>query len=228
MTTLVERYYQHVPEEELAERSSHDLRSAVESHVRLAKSRPQGTCLVNAFTPTVDEHGWDADGHIVIEIVAVDMPFLVDSVTAFLTQRQYGIDLVIHPQFVVRRDITGNLTEIEVDVDELEEIGDADPTRMRESWMHLELDTISEPDALATIEEGLQRTLRDVEESVEDWQKMTTRAREIVDGFATSPPPIDDDEVKQAAQQIGRAACRGDRGGYVCRVLTTVHGVETA
>src|SRR5690625_7236371 len=68
MTTLVERYYQHVPEEELAERSSHDLRSAVESHVRLAKSRPQGTCLVNAFTPTVDEHGWDADGHIVIEI----------------------------------------------------------------------------------------------------------------------------------------------------------------
>jgi len=202
MTTLVERYYQHVPEEELAERSSHDLRSAVESHVRLAKSRPQGTCLVNAFTPTVDEHGWDADGHIVIEIVAVDMPFLVDSVTAFLTQRQYGIDLVIHPQFVVRRDITGNLTEIEVDVDELEEIGDADPTRMRESWMHLELDTISEPDALATIEEGLQRTLRDVEESVEDWQKMTTRAREIVDGFATSPPPIDDAEVKQAAQLL--------------------------
>ncbi|MDN5853468.1 MAG: hypothetical protein L0K86_11600, partial [Actinomycetia bacterium] len=68
MTTLVDRYYQHVPDEELAERSAHNLRSAVESHVRLARSRPQGTCLVNAFTPSVEEHGWDTGGHVVIEI----------------------------------------------------------------------------------------------------------------------------------------------------------------
>ena len=227
LTTLVERYYQHVPEEELAERTAGALRSAVESHVRLAASRPQGTCQVRAFTPTIDEHGWDAGGHVVIEIVAVDMPFLVDSVTAFLTQRQYGIDLVIHPQFVVRRDITGNLTDIEVDTDELEEIGDADPTRMRESWMHLELDSISEPGALAEIEEGLQRTLRDVAESVEDWQKMTVRAREIVDGFEASPPPIGQAEVTQAAQLLSWLADgQFTFMGYREYELTEVDGVD--
>ncbi|UPK76184.1 NAD-glutamate dehydrogenase [Nocardioidaceae bacterium SCSIO 66511] len=202
LTTLVERYYQHVPDDEMAKWSPEGLRSAVESHLRLAAERPQGTCRVRAFTPTVEEHGWDADGHVVIEIVAVDMPFLVDSVTSYLTQRSYGIDLVIHPQFVVRRDITGRLSQVEVDTGELEEVDDSDPTRMRESWMHLELDEISEPGAMEAIEQGLQRTLRDVAESVEDWQKMEARAREIVAGFETSPPPIDQAEVTQAAQLL--------------------------
>ncbi|UYM04059.1 NAD-glutamate dehydrogenase [Solicola gregarius] len=202
LTTLVERYYQHVPADELADRSIDARRAAVESQLRLATDRPQGTCRVRAFTPTVEQHGWDAGGHVVVEIVAVDMPFLVDSVTSFLTRSDYGIDLVIHPQFVVRRDITGALTEVEVDTDELEEIDDSDPTRMRESWMHLELDEISDPGAMELIEEGLQRTLRDVAEIVEDWQKMESRARQIVDGFETSRPPIEQAEVAQAAQLL--------------------------
>ena len=40
------------------------------------------------------------------------MPFLVDSVTNELTRQGRGIHVVIHPQVVVRRDVTGKLIEV--------------------------------------------------------------------------------------------------------------------
>ena len=76
------------------------------SHRQLAQTRPQGRSLVRVYTPTVEEHGWSS-GHTVVEVVTDDMPFLVDSVTMALTRRDRAIHLVVHPQFVVRRDIAG-------------------------------------------------------------------------------------------------------------------------
>ncbi|CAM5518576.1 Glutamate dehydrogenase OS=Streptomyces albaduncus OX=68172 GN=FHS32_006983 PE=4 SV=1 [Streptomyces griseoloalbus] len=62
-------------------------------------------------TPTVEENGWTCT-HSVVEVVTDDMPFLVDSVTNELTRQGRGIHVVIHPQFVVRRDVTGKLIEV--------------------------------------------------------------------------------------------------------------------
>ena len=59
------------------------------------------------FTPTVSEHGWSAGGHTVVEVVTDDMPFLVDSVTMELNEQHRDVHMVVHPQFLVRRDITG-------------------------------------------------------------------------------------------------------------------------
>ena len=100
------RYYRHVPLEDLAERDPLDLAGAALSHKQLAAHRPQGSANVRVFTPTVDEYGW-ASGHTVVEIVTDDMPFLVDSVMAELSRQERGIHLVVHPQVVVRRDVTG-------------------------------------------------------------------------------------------------------------------------
>ena len=58
------------------------------SQYKLAVERPQGTANIRVFTPTVDEHGWSADGHTVVEVVTDDMPFLVDSVTMVLDRAE--------------------------------------------------------------------------------------------------------------------------------------------
>ncbi len=105
------RYYRHVPVEDLAERDPIDLAGAALSHRLLAAARPQGVANVRVFTPTVDEFGWTS-GHTVVEIVTDDMPFLVDSVTTELSRQERGIHLVVHPQVVVRRDVTGKLLEV--------------------------------------------------------------------------------------------------------------------
>ena len=54
--------------------------------------------------------GWGCP-HTVIQIVNDDMPFLVDSVTAALNSRGYGVRLLIHPVIGVKRDAKGKIVE---------------------------------------------------------------------------------------------------------------------
>src|SRR5207342_3553878 len=109
---LLGLYYRHAAPEDIVDRSPVDIYGAVLSHYRLASHRPQGTATIRAFTPTVDDNEWAAAGHSVVEIVTDDMPFLVDSSTMALQGRDRSIHVVIHPQLLVRRDVTGQLLEV--------------------------------------------------------------------------------------------------------------------
>jgi hypothetical protein len=100
-----------MPVEEMRSREPVDLAGAALSHRQAAATRPQGTAIVRTFTPTVEQHGWSA-GHTVIEIITDDMPFLVDSVISELNRLGCGIHLIVHPQLVVRRTVTGELLEV--------------------------------------------------------------------------------------------------------------------
>lgn len=114
--SYLRRYYRHVAPEDVVDRDPVDIFGAAASHRRMAEVRPQGTSVVKVSTPTVDEHGWSC-GHTVVEVVTDDMPFLVDSVTMALHANDNVIHLVVHPQVIVRRDVTGRLLEI-VDIDD--------------------------------------------------------------------------------------------------------------
>ncbi|WP_343907638.1 NAD-glutamate dehydrogenase [Nocardioides aquiterrae] len=200
--TLIRAYYRHVAIEDIAERSDVDLYGAFASHYRLAASRPQGTARVRVFTPTTAENGWSADGHAVVEVVVDDMPFLVDSLTMELSRQLRDVHLVIHPLLDVTRDITGGLQEVRP-VAEGEDVPndthDGMDAVVRESWMHVEIDRLPEGEDVAAIEEAVQRVLRDVRESVEDWSKMHAQVADIVHELSTEPPEgVDTDEVHRA------------------------------
>jgi glutamate dehydrogenase len=196
---LLRAYYRHVAPEDLVDRSDVDVYGALASHYKLAGNRPQGTAQVRAFTPTLSEHGWSANGHSVVEVVIDDMPFLVDSLTMELSRQLRDVHLVIHPNFDVERDITGALQRVlPVDDGASEPQGDA----VRESWMHVEIDRISEGDDPAAIVDDVQRVLRDVREAVEDWRKMHATVTGIAQELREDPPPLDGDEVRQAAELL--------------------------
>ncbi|MGH3423601.1 MAG: NAD-glutamate dehydrogenase domain-containing protein, partial [Nocardioidaceae bacterium] len=192
---LQRQYYRHIPRAELQQRSAESLRGAVQSHLDLAGERPQGTSKVRAWLPTTERDGWDADGHMVVEIVTEDRPFLVDSVMSFLLQEGFGIDRVIHPQLLVRRDITGVLRAVEPEGTQGNDV-------VRESWMHLELDVSSDPDAFSTIEDGLESILRDVQDVVDDWPKMQEQALGMIDQLRKDPPPVPEAEIAEAAELL--------------------------
>jgi len=182
---LLHAYYRHVPAEDLLERSAVDVYGAAMSHYKLAAHRPQGTGAVRVWTPSQDADEWSADGHTVIDIVTDDMPFLVDSVTMAITSQQRPIHSVVHPQLLVRRDVTGQLLEV-TDVDH---VGTGITSELvRESWMHIEVDRETDPDALDQLENHLIQVLRDVREVVEDWVKMKEQALQVVDDLRTDPP----------------------------------------
>ncbi len=196
---LLRAYYRHVAPEDLLERSDVDVYGALVSHYRLAEERPQGTARVRVLTPTLSEQGWSAGGHSVVEVVVDDMPFLVDSLTMELSRQLRDVHLVIHPNYDVVRDITGVLQEVRP-VDDGSSAPEDDA--VRESWMHVEIDRIREDDDPADIVDAVQRVLRDVRESVEDWERMHAQIKDIVDGLHADPPPLDPDEVRQAADLL--------------------------
>ena len=191
LPAVLKEFYRHVAPEDLLERDAADLYGAVMAELRLAAERPQGKAAVRVSTPSVSTNGWSAGGHTVVEVVTDDMPFLVDSVSMALAEQQHDIHLVIHPQFVVRRDLGGSLLEV---LDEHAQIGAHDIAR--ESWMHLEIDRVSE-DQLGEIHDQLTKVLTDVRDAVEDWQKMHTQVDLIVADIEEHPPPLPEAELEQ-------------------------------
>ncbi len=191
MAAVLKAFYRHVAPEDLLERDSGDLYGAVMAELRLAAERPQGKAAVRVFTPSVSTNGWSAGGHTVVEVVTDDMPFLVDSVSMALAEDQHDIHMVVHPQFVVRRDLSGKLLEI------LDEHAPVDPHDVsRESWMHLEIDRVSD-DQLDAIHDQLTKVLLDVRDAVEDWARMHTQIDLIIQDIEEHPPPLPESELEQ-------------------------------
>ncbi|MGX1564399.1 NAD-glutamate dehydrogenase [Streptomyces sp. NPDC055506] len=188
LISFLQRYYLHTAPEDLADRDPVDVFGAAVSHYRLAENRPQGTANVRVHTPTVEENGWTCS-HSVVEVVTDDMPFLVDSVTNELTRQGRGIHVVIHPQFVVRRDVTGKL--IEVLPTPPTGAGDLPHDAHVESWIHVETDRETDRADLKQIAADLLRVLSDAREAVEDWGKMRDAAIRLAEGLPDEPIPGD-------------------------------------
>ncbi|GGW77055.1 NAD-glutamate dehydrogenase [Streptomyces lomondensis] len=188
LLTFLQRYYLHTAPEDLSDRDPVDVFGAAVSHYRLAENRPQGTANVRVHTPTVEENGWTCS-HSVVEVVTDDMPFLVDSVTNELTRQGRGIHVVIHPQFVVRRDVTGKL--IEVLPTPATGAGGLPHDAHVESWIHVEIDRETDRADLKQITADLLRVLSDAREAVEDWGKMRDAAIRLAEGLPDEPIPGD-------------------------------------
>ena len=67
-----------------------------------ASARGEQPIAVRAFTPTLEEHGYETPGSVV-ETNTEDWPFLVDSVSAGLRAHGLGIQRVLHPILGVER-----------------------------------------------------------------------------------------------------------------------------
>ena len=134
---VVSRYFRHVPLEELSSRPAQALAGTVKSHLEIAQQRTPGTAVIRVFNPTTETDGWSS-ARTVIQVVTDDMPFLVDSVTSALVQRDIDIHLVVHPQVRVRRDESGRLLET-CDEDCVSAPEDGSDV-LDESWMLLTID----------------------------------------------------------------------------------------
>ena len=179
---FVRQFYHWVPAQDLAERSPLDLYGAAVAHWNLAQQRAPGEIKVHVYNPDFEQHGWQSH-HTIVEIVTDDMPFLVDSVTMYLSREGYAIDLVIHPVIRVRRDAGGNL----IDVVGPDSEG---PDAVAESILHAEVAREPDRDLLAKLRHNVERVLGEVHAAVGDWHAMRGRAESLIGGLDEHPPPI--------------------------------------
>src|SRR5215475_4231308 len=181
MRNFLGAHYLHMPAEELFEAGPARMAGVAAEHARLAASRPQGRALVQVSAGGMCSALEESRG--AVNIVTDDMPFLVDSITMELTRHGLDSFQVIHPQLLVRRDITGTLREVVGPLDQARHEHD----EIVESWTHIEVDTSSGV-SLIELERDLQRVLLDVRVAVEDYPKMTEAALRLADRLETEGP----------------------------------------
>jgi glutamate dehydrogenase len=189
-------FYRHVGPEDLLGRAPTEIDGAARSQRELAQQRVEGEVRIRVYSPTEQTHGWES-AHTLVEIVTDDMPFLVDSAVAELTRQDIGVHLVVHPQFVVRREVLGRLTQV---------LCDADPEHppagaMVESWMHLEIDRQADDGMLDRLVNDLRRVLTDVREAVDDWPRMHAMALALagqLDRVDPASAPVAAEEIAEA------------------------------
>jgi glutamate dehydrogenase len=214
---FVQRYFGQVDPEELAERQPADLYGAALSHWNFARKREPGRAKVRAFNPTIEEHGWQST-HTVVEIVNDDMPFLVDTVTMEVNRHGLTLHLIMHPLLPATRDADGTLSGL---------AAEGDSASRRESFIHVEVDRITDQERLDALAADVARVLGDVRMAFEDWKKMQDQVEAILADIERNPPPLAADELAE-----GKAFLRwlADSHftflGYRCHDLVSVEGTD--
>ena len=184
---FVQRYFGQVDPEDLAERAPADLYGAALSHWNFARKREPGRTRVRVLNPSIEEHGWQST-HTIVEIVNDDMPFLVDSVTMEVNRHGLTLHLIIHPIVAVLRDGGGTLIDVAA--------GD-DPNARRESFIHVEVDRVTEPEHLEALAADVARVITDVRLAVTDWKKMQDQVTRVIAEVDAQAPPIPPDELAE-------------------------------
>jgi glutamate dehydrogenase len=190
-------YYRHVDPTDLILAGARRSGAVAAAHAELAARRPQGRALVRVRPGTTASLLPSRD---VIDVVTDDMPFLIDTITMTLATHDVTPELVVHPQLLVRRDVTGELHEVLKSIEGPygsdkrggghgshgpANVITAEPDLIAESWSHIEVARLTDGKAEA-IEAALDRALADVRMAVEDYPKMRAMAVRLADRLASA------------------------------------------
>lgn len=183
-------YYAACAWEDLHARSIDDLYGAMLAQWRLLRRRRPGQTLIRVYNPDVEQHGWQST-HSVVEVVAEDMPFLVDSLSMLLVRLDLTIHFLIHPVIRVVREPGGGILR-------LLPRGDAGAEGRGEAVLHFEVDRQADEQALARLQTAVEQVLNDVRVVVEDWGAMRNKVHEVIPLLEGQTLPLAD-EIKQEA-----------------------------
>ncbi|MCW3780628.1 NAD-glutamate dehydrogenase [Defluviimonas salinarum] len=174
----LDQLYANVSLDEVLGAGSEQLYAASLALWKFCAVRKPGAPHVRFYNPGMTEHGW-ASPHSVLEVVNDDMPFLVDSLTAFLTERSIGIHALLHPVLTVTRDAKGALTGL---------TGPDAKGAMRESVIQVQVDQIADDKILKTLEAELLQVLADVRVAVTDWKPILGKLSDVVGALRKDAP----------------------------------------
>ncbi len=188
-------YYANVDIQDLGERTPADLAASALSHLRFALRR-RGRALVRVFNPAPEQDGY-ACMHTVVELVNDDMPFLVDSLGMVLSQRGLTMHFLVHPIFAVERGRDGRIKQV------TRRSEDAASKQRLESFQHLEIDRVVDPDELRDLRRRIQSSLQDVRIVCADWGAMRAAARAAAADFENISARIDPTEAGETRALLG-------------------------
>jgi len=189
---FVEGLFSHAVPEDLLRYQPQDIVLLAEAAWSFIANRAPGETKVRCVAAETLGAARSLKPISVLEVFNDDMPFLVDSVMAELTERGLDISLVTHPVFTVARDKAGRLTAFH---------GAQGPAGkgLRESFIHIHIERIDDAQR-AEILQAVEKVLADVRVCVADWRAMQARAGELITDLRAYPPPLPVGEIAETVQ----------------------------
>jgi len=167
-------FYAAAPLDELATKRIEDLYGATVALWDFMQHRAPGKPKIRVFNPKFEDHGWQGT-HTIVEILAPDRAFVVESMMMEFTHRDISIHSVTNAAFCVARDEKGKLDGVTF----AESSGEC----VNECLMHIEIDRQSNEDTIHSIIDALYAVLEELELAVCDFQSMLGRISEISMGL---------------------------------------------
>ncbi|MBL4607100.1 MAG: NAD-glutamate dehydrogenase [Pseudomonadales bacterium] len=149
---------------ELLEEPIEDIYGEVISTWQFVQKLENKKPKVRILNPTIESDGWQTT-HTVIEVLAEDMPFIVDSVRMAVNRKNITIHSVINTVFSVERDEKGFLTSTELRAS-------ASTTGRQEAVLHIEIDRQSNEKKRAQLRDEISEILDELQLLVNDFPLM--------------------------------------------------------
>ncbi|NPU90770.1 MAG: NAD-glutamate dehydrogenase [Gammaproteobacteria bacterium] len=175
-------YYAAAPFHELQRKRIEDLYGMSVGLWDFIRVMPDKSPRIRVFNPRFEDHGWQST-HTVVEVLARDSAFLVDTVMMEVVRRGLSIHSVMTNVFWAQRNDRGELQNFSFG-----HKGDG----QREALIHVEFDRQPDAHLLTDIARPLQDTLHELSLAVQDFPAMQNHTIAIAEQLkALQPAPVE-------------------------------------
>ncbi|MBL8675931.1 MAG: NAD-glutamate dehydrogenase, partial [Alphaproteobacteria bacterium] len=183
-------FYGNVSLEDLSEVSLDALVNATYEMWEFSLDRKPNQPKIKCFVEKREVNGVHVS-QTIIELVNDNKPFLVDSVAGAINSLGYSIHLIIHPVMQVERDASHHLKKV---------FNRAQETKKGsyESFIRCEILGPRSPAKLKALKQEVERSLEDVEASVEGWLPMRKHLEEAIVNLKENPPSISKEAFEES------------------------------
>ena len=186
-------YYADAPVDDLNARNPEDLYGATVSCWLFIQKNNIEQPKVRVFNPDFETHGWQST-HTVIEVLAKEMPFLIDSVRLEINRRQISI-----------HSINACVAHLERDAQHKKKtsspIFESSENSQAEAIIYMEVDRHTDADMLDDLSNTLVGILNEVSHCVEDFPKLTEKVEKIAEELTHLPCDKPKKEIKEAQEE---------------------------
>jgi glutamate dehydrogenase len=191
LAAFIEQYYAHANLEALKSHSIENLAASVISLWNLAYQRLPGQTKIHVFNPSIKEGAWETN-FTVLQLIADDKPFLVDSTRMEINRQNFTIFFSNHVGDVkVRRNPQGEIVQVL-------STEAASSDRQVEALIYMEIGKISDHDVLKSLARKLQKVLEQVDLVVTDWPEMCARMQDCLQELEQNSPPYDPEDIAES------------------------------
>ncbi len=189
-------YYANLSLEDLTSLSLDELTGVVVSHWKLLcdpKFLKEGKRRIKIFNPQMQVEGWQSP-YTIIQLVAHDSPFLVDSLCIALSRLGLNIHLIIHSGGLkLRCNAQHQIEEV------LPHHHQQESDVLSVAPICIEVDLQQQPEKLDEILTAMNDVLDDVQVAVQDWKPMELKLYTALKEIESNPNiPLNPKELEEA------------------------------